>query len=115
VQTALRLAEAEAFVEDLPDGLETAIGEDGLFLSGGQRQRVAIARALVHRPPLLILDEPTNHLDRWTVSAVVNNIRGMDHRPAVLLVSHGTEVLAEVDVTIDIKDGRIVSVASREQ
>ncbi|MGB5565570.1 MAG: ABC transporter ATP-binding protein [Acidimicrobiia bacterium] len=115
VQTALRLAEAEAFVEDLPDGLETAIGEDGIFLSGGQRQRVAIARALVHRPPLLILDEPTNHLDRWTVSAVVNNIRGMDHRPAVLLVSHRTEVLAEVDVTIDIKDGRIVSVASREQ
>ena len=115
VQTALRLAEAEAFVEDLPDGLETAIGEDGIFLSGGQRQRVAIARALVHRPPLLILDEPTNHLDRWTVSAVVNNIRGMDHRPAVLLVSHRTEVLAEVDVTIDIKDGKIVSVASREQ
>jgi len=114
VETALRLAEAEAFIEDLPDGVDTAIGDDGIFLSGGQRQRVAIARALVHRPPLLILDEPTNHLDRWTVSAVVNNIRGMDHRPAVLLVSHRTEVLAEVDVTIDIKDGRVVSVATRE-
>ena len=115
VETALRLAEAEAFVRDLPDGIETAIGEDGIFLSGGQRQRVAIARALVHRPPLLILDEPTNHLDRGTVSAVVNNIRGMDHRPSVLLVSHRTEVLAEVDVTIDIKDGKIVSVTNREQ
>jgi ABC-type bacteriocin/lantibiotic exporter with double-glycine peptidase domain len=114
VDTALRLAEAEAFVEDLPDGVDTAIGDDGIFLSGGQRQRVAIARALVHRPPVLILDEPTNHLDRWTVSAVVENIRGMDHRPAVLLVSHRTEVLAEVDVTVDIKDGKIVLVATRE-
>lgn len=114
VETALRLAEAESFIEDLPDGVDTAIGDDGIFLSGGQRQRVAIARALVHRPPLLILDEPTNHLDRWTVSAVVDNIRGMDHRPAVLLVSHRTEVLAEVDVTIDIKDGRVASVAPRE-
>lgn len=115
VDTALRLAEAEAFIEDLPDGVHTAIGDDGIFLSGGQRQRVAIARALVHRPPLLILDEPTNHLDRWTVSAVVNNIRGMDHHPSVLLVSHRTEVLAEVDVTIDIKDGKIVSVETRRQ
>jgi ATP-binding cassette subfamily B protein len=115
VQTALHLAEAEAFVADLPEGLETAIGEDGIFLSGGQRQRIAIARALVHRPPLLILDEPTNHLDRWTVSAVVDNIRGMDHRPAVLLVSHRTEVLAEADVTIDLKDGKIVSVEPRGQ
>jgi ATP-binding cassette, subfamily B, bacterial len=113
VETALRLAEAAAFIEDLPDGLDTAIGEDGIFLSGGQRQRVAIARAIVHRPPLLILDEPTNHLDRWTVSAVVNNIRGMDHNPAVLLVSHRTEVLAESDVTIDIKDGKIVSVETK--
>ena len=115
VDTALRLAEAAAFIEDLPDGVDTAIGDDGIFLSGGQRQRVAIARALVHRPPLLILDEPTNHLDRWTVSAVVNNIRGMDHRPAVLLVSHRTEVLAEADVTIDIRDGKIVSVDTRPQ
>ena len=115
VQTALRLAEAEAFVADLPEGLDTAIGEDGIFLSGGQRQRIAIARALVHRPPLLILDEPTNHLDRWTVSAVVDNIRGMDHRPAVLLVSHRTEVLAEADVTIDLKEGKIVSVETRGQ
>ncbi len=113
VDEALRLAEAAAFIEDLPDGVDTAIGEDGIFLSGGQRQRVAIARALVHRPPLLILDEPTNHLDRWTVSAVVDNIRSMDHNPAVLLVSHRTEVLAEADVTIDIKDGKVVRVESR--
>lgn len=115
VEIALKLAEAEAFIEDLPGGVDTAIGDDGIFLSGGQRQRVAIARALVHRPPLLILDEPTNHLDRWTVGAVVDNIRAMEHRPAVLLVSHRTEVLAEADMTVDIKDGKIVSVVAREQ
>jgi ABC-type bacteriocin/lantibiotic exporter with double-glycine peptidase domain len=110
VDAALDLAEARSFIDELPDGLDTAIGDDGIFLSGGQRQRVAIARAVVHRPPLLILDEPTNHLDRWTVSAVVANVRQMEHRPAVLLVSHRTEVLAEVDAVVELKEGRIVSV-----
>lgn len=114
VEEALRLAEAYQFVAELPNGMDTPIGEDGIFLSGGQRQRIAIARAIVHRPPLLILDEPTNHLDRWTVGAVVENIRAMEHQPAVLLVSHRTEVLAEVDLVVDIKAGRIVAVSAKD-
>lgn len=107
VEAALELAEAAEFVAQLPDGLHTPIGEDGVFLSGGQRQRLAIARAIVHRPPLLILDEPTNHLDRHTIGVVVDRLRDLPHRPAILLVSHRTEVLDAMDVRIDLLDGRI--------
>ena len=109
VRHALRLAEAEDFIAELPEGLETAIGEEGLFLSGGQRQRVAIARALVHQPPLLILDEPTNHLDRNTIRKVIGNIRSIDPQPAVLLISHRTEVLEGVDALVELEEGRVVA------
>jgi ATP-binding cassette subfamily B protein len=108
VREAVRLAEAEGFISELPEGLDTAIGEEGLFLSGGQRQRVAIARALVHMPPLLILDEPTNHLDRNTIRLVIANIRSIEPQPAVLLISHRTEVLEGVDVVVELEDGRVV-------
>ncbi|MFQ5554517.1 MAG: ABC transporter ATP-binding protein [Acidimicrobiia bacterium] len=108
VHEALRIADAEAFVADLPNGLDTEIGEEGVFLSGGQRQRIAIARAVVHCPPLLILDEPTNHLDRAAVSTVVGNVRDMVPRPAMLLISHRTEVLSDVDDVVELKEGRVV-------
>ena len=111
VRDAVRLAEAEGFIAELPNGLDTAIGEEGLFLSGGQRQRVAIARALVHQPPLLILDEPTNHLDRNTIRLVIGNIRSIDPQPAILLISHRTEVLEGVDVLVELKEGRVVGVS----
>ncbi len=87
VRAALDVAEAE-FVERLPDGVDTLIGEEGVFLSGGQRQRLAIARAVIHRPSLLILDEPTNHLDRASMESVMRNIASLRPRPAVLLISH---------------------------
>jgi ATP-binding cassette subfamily B protein len=109
VREAVRLAEADGFISELPEGLETAIGEEGLFLSGGQRQRVAIARALVHQPPLLILDEPTNHLDRNTIRLVIANIRSIDPQPAMLLISHRTEVLEGVDVLVELDDGGVVA------
>jgi ABC-type bacteriocin/lantibiotic exporter with double-glycine peptidase domain len=109
VAWALELAQATEFVKELEQGVQTVIGEEGVFLSGGQRQRVAIARALVHRPPLLILDEPTNHLDRASVGAVIEAIRAIDTKPAILVVSHRTEVLSGVDETVELAAGRIRS------
>jgi ATP-binding cassette subfamily B protein len=108
VHTALGRADASELVAGLPEGLETQIGQDGVFLSGGQRQRLAIARAIVHQPPLLILDEPTNHLDRAAVGSVVANIRNIRPRPAILLITHKDELLAGVDEVIELKEGRIV-------
>jgi len=108
VEEALAKAQA-GFVHALPDGVNTDIGAEGVFLSGGQRQRIAIARALVHRPELLVLDEPTNHLDLDSIAAVMHNITHLEPRPAVLLVSHQLEALAEVDEVIELKDGQIVA------
>ena len=109
VRRALEIAEAD-FVWRLPEGLDTDIGEEGVFLSGGQRQRLAIARAVIHRPSLLILDEPTNHLDRDSMDAVMHNIARLEPRPAVLLISHRPEVLSTVDEVIQLADGRVVSI-----
>jgi ABC-type bacteriocin/lantibiotic exporter with double-glycine peptidase domain len=109
IQRALRLAQAD-FVWRLPDGLGTAIGDEGVFLSGGQRQRLAIARAVMHRPSLLILDEPTNHLDGENMAAVMRNIGKLQPRPAILLISHRPEILVDVDEVIELKDGKVVQV-----
>ncbi len=109
VRAALEVAEAD-FVWRLPDGLETEVGEEGVFLSGGQRQRLAIARAVIHRPAILILDEPTNHLDRASMESVMANIAALRPRPAVLLISHRPEVLDAVDELVELKEGRVISV-----
>ena len=108
VRRALSRVGAE-FVDDLPDGMHTDIGAEGVFLSGGQRQRIAIARALVHSPELLVLDEPTNHLDQESIASVMHSIVNSEPRPSVLLVSHQTEALAEVDEIVELKAGRVVA------
>lgn len=108
IDAALSVSGAHTFVADLAHGIDTAVGEDGTFLSGGQRQRLAIARAVVNRPPLLVLDEPTNHLDRDSVSVVVKGIRQAAPDAAILLVSHRDEVLHDVDLLLELRDGRIV-------
>ena len=108
IKRALDLVHA-GFVDQLPDGMHTDIGAEGVFLSGGQRQRIAIARALVHQPPLLVLDEPTNHLDRRSVAAVMESIATLKPRPAVLLVSHQIEVISDADEVIELDEGRVVA------
>ncbi len=94
VRRALERAGAAGFVADLPGGLETVIGDDGLRLSGGQRQRLALARALLREPALLVLDEPSTHLDPAAVDTLVNALRAGTPRPAVLLVSHDRALVA---------------------
>ena len=74
---ALRLARADDFVAETPQGLDTVVGERGVSLSGGQRQRIALARALVRRPALLLLDDTTSALDPATEGAVLGNLRGV--------------------------------------
>jgi ABC-type multidrug transport system fused ATPase/permease subunit len=110
IREALRIASATEFVDALAEGLDTDIGTDGVFLSGGQQQRLALARSVVHRPRLLILDEPTNHLDQEAVSTVMDNIRSMSPRPAVLVISHQLDQLAGVDQIVELKAGRVISI-----
>jgi ATP-binding cassette, subfamily C, bacterial CydC len=100
---ALRRAYLDEWVESLPEGLDTLVGEDGNRLSGGQRQRLTIARALLSDAPVLVLDEPTAHLDPETAQAVVNEAFAAAGDRSVLLITHREEGLDLVDevVTLD--------------
>ncbi len=77
---AAHLATAHEFIEQLPQGYDTFVGDNGVLLSGGQRQRLAIARALLRQPKLLILDEPTNHLDATAVEQLMHHLKKLDPR-----------------------------------
>jgi len=88
---AAELANAMEFIEKLPNGLDTILGERGMTLSGGQRQRIAIARAVIRNTPILILDEPTNHLDIESVEALEDALA--EYEGTILLVSHDRAML----------------------
>ncbi len=95
------------FVEILPDGLDTEVGDEGVRLSGGQRQRLAIARALLHEPPFLVLDEPSTYLDRSTIEELMANLASLPHNPAILVVTHDPEVAESMDRIVRLRDGNI--------
>jgi len=102
---ASHLATSHEFVEKLPKGYDTQIGESGVLLSGGQRQRIAIARALFRRPKILILDEPTNHLDRKTISRLMNNLQNLAETPAILTVTQDMYILDEIQDILELGEG----------
>ncbi|WP_372722860.1 ABC transporter ATP-binding protein [Immundisolibacter sp.] len=106
-ERALRLAGAWEFVAELPNGLDTPVGERGGKLSGGQRQRIAIARALVHRPALVILDEPTSALDAAAEAAVRDTLRELKTHYTLLAITHRPALLDVSDHVHHIVGGRL--------
>jgi len=110
-QKALELADAWDFISQLPQGLQTPLGERGGRLSGGQRQRLAIARALIHGPRLLILDEATSNLDAESEAAVIETIEHLKGRLTLLAVSHDEALVRAADQVIRIREGRRVETA----
>lgn len=109
IEQALRVAHCWEFVQKLPDGVNTVVGERGAMLSGGQRQRIALARAIVHRPRLLILDEGTNALDPATEAQIINNILRLVHERGltVLAVSHHPAWIEAADRVLSLQAGRL--------
>jgi ATP-binding cassette subfamily B protein len=109
VVRAARLAQAHDFIEELPDGYETTIGERGITLSGGQRQRIAIARALILDPRILILDDATASVDATTEARIRLGLREAMKGRTTLIVAHRLSTIALADELVVIDRGRIVA------
>ena len=105
---ACRLAEAEAFVRALPDGLDSMVGERGGRLSGGQRQRLAIARAALKDPPILVLDEATSALDAATEARVAAALRGLMRGRTTFIIAHRLSTVRAADEILVFAAGQIV-------
>jgi ATP-binding cassette subfamily B protein len=112
VRQALRVAAAEEFVEKLPWGLDTRIGEQGLALSGGQRQRLALARAVVGRPSVLVLDDPLSALDVHTEAEVEHALRSVLADVTALVVAHRPSTVQLADRVALLADGKITAVGT---
>ena len=115
VNEAIRIASLSSFVESLPNGLETNLGERGAKISGGQRQRIGIARALFTKPKLLVLDEATSALDGGTeesISADIQNLRGST---TVVLIAHRLSTVRDADLVFYMEKGQIVAHGSFEE
>jgi subfamily B ATP-binding cassette protein MsbA len=108
VERASRAAHVLDFAEELPDGLDTEIGERGALLSGGQRQRVAIARALLKNAPVLILDEATSALDSESERAVQEALTELLRGRTTLVIAHRLSTIETADRIIVLDEGRII-------
>ncbi len=114
VVAAAAAAELSTFIEGLPEGMETKVGERGLKLSGGERQRVGLARALLADPRVLILDEATSALDSRTEAAIQDTLRRARKGRTTLVVAHRLSTIADADEILVLKKGRIVERGGHE-
>lgn len=108
VWQAVRAAQLEGFVSELPNGVNTVVGERGIRLSGGQRQRIGIARALYHDPPVLVLDEATSSLDTNTERDVMKAVQALRGIKTILIVAHRLSTVEHCDYLFRMERGRIV-------
>jgi ATP-binding cassette, subfamily B, bacterial len=115
VRMALHLAGADRFVADLPDGLDTRLGERGTTLSGGQQQRLALARALVRSPRLLILDDATSAVDPTVEAAIIRGLREAELPATVVIVAYRRSSIVLADEVVHVEDGRVVGHGTHEE
>ncbi|MHA1571935.1 MAG: thiol reductant ABC exporter subunit CydC, partial [Alphaproteobacteria bacterium] len=114
VMVAVEQAALRSFVNSLPDGLETAVGERGVHLSGGQRQRVAIARAFLKDAPVLILDEATSHLDAASERAVHSALGALMQARTTVVIAHRLSTIRNADKIVVLDQGRVVEAGTHE-
>ncbi len=115
IEEAARLANAYEFIEELPNGFQTLVGERGIKLSGGQRQRVAIARAILADAPILVLDEATSALDSESEAAVQDALKTLMRGRTSIVVAHRLSTVASLDRIVVLRDGVIVEDGTHEE
>ncbi|MBP5305373.1 MAG: ATP-binding cassette domain-containing protein, partial [Lachnospiraceae bacterium] len=104
---ALEEAQLADFVRELPDGINTQIGERGVRLSGGQRQRIGIARALFEDPEILVFDEATSALDNETEAAIMESINSLHGRKTLIIIAHRLQTIENCDIVYRVAGGKI--------
>jgi ABC-type multidrug transport system fused ATPase/permease subunit len=107
IRRAAACATADEFIDALPSGYATPVGDEGVLLSAGQRQRIAIARALLTSPSLIVLDEPTTHLDDAAIARLLANVRELPGSPTVIAISHDAAIETWAGRVVHLRDGQI--------
>ncbi|MBI5632857.1 MAG: ABC transporter ATP-binding protein [Nitrospirae bacterium] len=115
IKKAAQLAYADEFIEKLPDGYDTVIGERGMKLSGGQRQRIAIARAILKNPPLLILDEATSSLDTASETLVQKALERLMQDRTTIIIAHRLSTIKNADRIVVLEEGAITDIGTHEE
>ncbi len=112
---AVQNAALQDFIEQLPQGLETRVGERGVRLSGGQRQRVSIARAFLKDAPFLVLDEATSHLDAVSENAVRNALKALMQQRTTIVIAHRLSTVRDTDMIVVLDEGRLMETGSHDE
>ncbi|HIP93971.1 MAG TPA: ABC transporter ATP-binding protein/permease [Leucothrix sp.] len=115
VKQAAKMAHIYDFIESLPDGWNTMVGERGLKLSGGEKQRVAIARTILKKPPILLFDEATSSLDTATEQAIQKTLREISSNTTTLIIAHRLSTVVDADMILVMEAGKIVERGSHQE